>query len=79
LPRTSSSPSLSGVGYTGHLLVSHLGGPAWLSGDDAGPEGSVLALPIFATLLAVLWAVYRRRPAAPDPAARTVTNAAIGA
>jgi uncharacterized protein len=54
----------SGVTYTGHLLASHLGGPAWLSGGDAGPEGSVLALPIFAALLAVLWVVYRRRPAA---------------
>jgi hypothetical protein len=56
----------SGVTYTGHLLASRLSGPLWLSGGDAGPEGSVLALPIFATLLALLWIVYRRRPAAPD-------------
>jgi membrane protease YdiL (CAAX protease family) len=56
----------SGVTYTGHLLASRLGGPVWLSGGDAGPEGSVLALPIFAVLLALLWIVYRRRPAAPD-------------
>jgi len=56
----------SGVTYTGHLLTSSLGGPPWLSGGDAGPEGSVLALPIFAALLALLWIVYRRRPAALD-------------
>jgi uncharacterized protein len=52
----------SGVVYTGHLLVSQLTGPAWLSGGDAGPEGSVLALPVFALMLALLWVVYRRRP-----------------
>jgi hypothetical protein len=56
----------SGVTYTGHQLTSHLVGPPWLSGGDAGPEGSVLALPIFAALLALLWIVYRRRPAALD-------------
>lgn len=55
----------SGVTYTGHLLASRLSGPAWLSGGDAGPEGSVLALPVFAVLLAILWIVYRR-PAARD-------------
>jgi uncharacterized protein len=64
----------SGVTYTGHLLVSHLGGPLWLSGGDAGPEGSVLALPIFAALLALLWMVYRRRPAAPNPGARPIVR-----
>jgi uncharacterized protein len=55
----------SGAVYTGHLLVSRLTGPAWLSGGDAGPEGSVLALPVFAVLLVLLWIVYRRRPAHP--------------
>jgi uncharacterized protein len=54
----------SGAVYTGHLLVSQLTGPAWLSGGDAGPEGSVLALPVFALMLVLLWIVYRRRPAA---------------
>jgi uncharacterized protein len=52
----------SGVVYAGHLLVSKLTGPAWLSGGDAGPEGSVLALPVFALLLVLVWIVYRRRP-----------------
>ncbi len=56
----------SGVTYTGHLLASRLSGPAWLSGGDAGPEGSVLALPVFGILLAVLWIVYRGRRAARD-------------
>jgi membrane protease YdiL (CAAX protease family) len=55
----------SGAVYTGHLLVSRLTGPAWLSGGAAGPEGSVLALPVFAVMLVLLWIVYRRRPARP--------------
>ena len=55
----------SGAVYTGHLLVSRLTGPAWLSGGDAGPEGSVLALPVFTVMLALLWIVYRRRPPRP--------------
>lgn len=55
----------SGAVYTGHLLVSQLTGPAWLSGGDAGPEGSVLALPVFAVMLVLVWIVYRRRPACP--------------
>ncbi len=53
----------SGAVYTGHLLVSRLTGPAWLGGGDAGPEGSVLALPVFTVMLVLLWIVYRRRPA----------------
>ena len=51
----------SGAVYTGHLLVSRLTGPAWLSGGEAGPEGSVLALPVFAVMFVLLWIVYRRR------------------
>ena len=51
----------SGVVYTGHLLDSGFSGPAWLSGAAAGPEGSVVALPVFATVLALMWTVYRRR------------------
>jgi hypothetical protein len=54
----------SGVSYTGHLLASRLTGPSWLSGGDAGPEGSALALPIFAVLFALLWLIYRRHPVA---------------
>jgi hypothetical protein len=30
-----------------------------------GPEGSVLALPLFAVMFTLLWIVYRRRPARP--------------
>lgn len=51
----------SGAIYTGHLLISRLTGPEWLSGGDAGPEGSVLALPVFAVMLVLIWIVYRRR------------------
>jgi hypothetical protein len=39
--------------------------PAWLSGGDAGPEGSILALPVFAVMFVLLWVVYRHRPARP--------------
>lgn len=53
----------SGMVYTGHLLVSQLRGPAWLSGGDAGPEGSVFQFVIYGVLLALLWIIYRRRPA----------------
>ncbi len=53
----------SGAVYSGHLLISRLTGPVWLSGGDAGPEGSVLALPVFAIMLLLLCRVYRRRPA----------------
>lgn len=49
----------SGVAYTGHLVNSTLKGPAWLSGGSAGPEGSIVALPVFAVLLALLWFSYR--------------------
>jgi uncharacterized protein len=52
----------SGVMYTGHMVVSGLSGPSWLSGGDAGPEGSVLAFPVFAILLGLLWLIYRRPP-----------------
>lgn len=55
----------SGAVYTGHLLVSQLTGPAWLSGGEAGPEGSILALPVFAVMLVLLWIFYRPRPPRP--------------
>ena len=61
----------SGATYSGHLLASQLTGPSWLSGGDAGPEGSVLAIPVFAILFAALWFVYR-----PRGAARVKDNAA---
>jgi hypothetical protein len=51
----------SGVMYTGHLVVSRLSGPSWLSGGDAGPEGSALAFPVFAIMFCLLWLIYRRR------------------
>lgn len=57
----------SGVMYTGHMLASRLSGPSWLSGGDAGPEGSALAFPVFAVLLCMLWLLYRRRAPVPPP------------
>jgi len=55
------------VVYTGHLLDGTLSGPSWLSGGAAGPEGSVVAFPVFAILLVLLWRVYRRRPSSRAP------------
>ena len=60
----SSVPD-SGVLYSGHLVVSRLDGPTWLSGGSAGPEGSVVAFPVFAAILALLCIVYRRRSTSP--------------
>jgi membrane protease YdiL (CAAX protease family) len=51
----------SGVDFTGHLLAASLKGPVWLTGGSAGPEGSVLALPVIAGAVVALLAVYRTR------------------
>ena len=50
----------SGVVYTGRLLNSAFVGPAWLTGGDAGPEASAVALPVFVVFLFLLWRTYRR-------------------
>nr|WKF60226.1 hypothetical protein HUO10_004747 [Paraburkholderia busanensis] len=44
----------SGTLASGHWLTSRPGGPAWLSGGAAGPEGSVLMLPLLAILVVVM-------------------------
>lgn len=46
----------SGTREPGHLLKAVLQGPAWLSGDPVGPEGSVL---IF-LLIALMWVAFNR-------------------
>jgi CAAX protease family protein len=46
----------SGTREPGHLLKAVLHGPAWLSGDPVGPEGSVL---IF-VLIALMWMAFNR-------------------
>lgn len=46
----------SGMREPGHLLQAALHGPAWLSGDPVGPEGSVL---IF-VLIAMMWIAFDR-------------------
>jgi membrane protease YdiL (CAAX protease family) len=56
----------SGVVYTGHLLKSAFQGPDWLTGGAAGPEASLVGLPVFGVFLLLLWLAYRRRPAAAD-------------
>lgn len=50
----------SGHLMRGHLLVTHARGDALISGGSAGPEGSLLGLPVQAIgLLVFLWAVKR--------------------
>ena len=58
--------SLAKASYsaTGHLLESRFAGSAWLTGGSAGPEGSLLAFPVFLVVLALLWLAYRRKGAA---------------
>jgi membrane protease YdiL (CAAX protease family) len=43
----------SGTSLTGALLHPNFHGPSWLTGGTAGPEGSVLVLPILAVLAVV--------------------------
>jgi hypothetical protein len=56
-----------GFAASGHetfRLIEHTtSGPAWLTGGDCGPEGSVLTLPILgATLVVMGWWAGRSRP-----------------
>ncbi|HET7576519.1 MAG TPA: CPBP family intramembrane glutamic endopeptidase [Sphingomicrobium sp.] len=65
----------SGATYTGHLLVSRLAGPPWLSGGEGGPEASIVAFPVFLALLVLLWLVYRGdAPAKPRAGFQSATS-----
>lgn len=46
----------SGNRMEGHLLTAQAAGPAWLSGGSAGPEGSLLVLPLLALL--AIWVMF---------------------
>ena len=46
----------SGNRMDGHLLTTQAAGPAWLSGASAGPEGSLLVLPLLALL--AIWVMF---------------------
>jgi uncharacterized protein len=50
----------SGFRFQGHLLELNLRGPAWLSGGDAGPEGSVPGV-LALVLSAFVFAAFLRR------------------
>ena len=53
----------SGLHTRGFLLSSHSSGSAWLSGGPAGPEGSILAIPVTAlVVIAVHFTAGARRP-----------------
>jgi hypothetical protein len=49
----------SGIMFKGHLMLSHAAGNATMSGGSAGPEGSLLGLPVMIlgllALVGVLW------------------------
>ena len=59
----------SGIRASGHLLHSSIAGPQWLSGGTAGPEGSVLAMPLLAGLCVLFYFAFPTRAPYPDPAA----------
>jgi hypothetical protein len=46
----------SGNMMKGHLLTTHSSGPTWLSGGSAGPEGSLMVLPLLA--LMAIWIMF---------------------
>ncbi len=53
----------SGLHMRGYLLSSHSSGKDWLSGGPAGPEGSVLAIPVtLLVMVAVHFVAGKRRP-----------------
>lgn len=53
----------SGLHTRGFLLSSHSSGSAWLSGGPAGPEGSILAIPVTVlVVIAVHFTAGARRP-----------------
>jgi membrane protease YdiL (CAAX protease family) len=51
----------SGTPAPGHLLNSHVQGPAWLSGGTVGPEGSVLSSLLLVLMTVAFIALYRPR------------------
>ncbi len=54
----------SGMPATGHLLNSSLSGSKWISGGTVGPEGSVIALLVLLSIIALLFLRFRRQSAA---------------
>ena len=53
----------SGNVSQGHLLVTHPAGSMMLSGGTAGPEGSILVIPVLLATLVVIAKTLPRRPA----------------
>jgi membrane protease YdiL (CAAX protease family) len=51
----------SGTTAVGHLFNVRIQGPSWLSGGDAGPEGSVLNLALELVFFVLFAMLYRRR------------------
>jgi membrane protease YdiL (CAAX protease family) len=52
----------SGTVFPGHLSSATIGGPAWLAGGSAGPEGSVLDFAVLALFFVVFHFLYPARP-----------------
>ena len=51
----------SGTTATGHLFNIHTQGPRWLSGGEAGPEGSIINLVFDLLWFVIFIMIYRRR------------------
>ncbi|GLQ99256.1 CAAX amino protease [Dyella mobilis] len=54
----------SGNVMEGHLLTTYSVGPTWLSGGSAGPEGSLIALPLLALMAVWITSVVSKKPRA---------------
>lgn len=50
----------SGIQLPGHLLTPHIQGPAWLSGGNVGPEGSIACLALMVGMSALFAKIYKR-------------------
>jgi membrane protease YdiL (CAAX protease family) len=59
----------SGILAQGHLLHSSFAGPDWLTGGTAGPEGSVLVVPLILLLFGLFHFAFPNRAPYPDPEA----------
>jgi hypothetical protein len=64
----------SGLTLPGSLFHAQFDGPSWLTGGSAGPEGSVLILVVFGTLLLVIRKFLRRSTVPED--GRVIVRAA---
>ena len=59
----------SGILAQGHLLHSSFAGSVWMTGGTVGPEGSILTVPLIASLFVLFYLAFPNRAPYPDPEA----------